>query len=106
MGQSFGNVLVELKNATVNKGVIRDATKNILGENAVVRHLEPMVTIEIRNIDDLKNVEKMEEAIKKLSWSILETSKCLGHRRTAENSKWSLFSLRSDFFRIIEEPVY
>lgn len=60
-----GDVLVELKDASLNKGAFSDALKNILDVNAV-RHHEPKATVEIRNMDCLTTVEELEEVIGKV----------------------------------------
>lgn len=42
-----GDVLVEIEDTSVNKGAFGNALKNILGENAVGQHLEPMATVDM-----------------------------------------------------------
>ena len=60
-----GGVLVELGPKTTNKSTFCEAVKGLLGEKALVSSLEPMCSLEIRDLDCLTEKVEVEEALKR-----------------------------------------
>ncbi|XP_055837551.1 uncharacterized protein LOC129905948 [Episyrphus balteatus] len=60
-----GEVLVELGAKTKNKTAFGNCLKEILGEKAVVKNLQHMISLEIMDLDELTTVEEVQEAIRK-----------------------------------------
>lgn len=60
-----GDVLLELGAGTKNKEGFCRALKGVLGESATIRSLEPMTTLEIRDLDSFTTDVEVQEAIKR-----------------------------------------
>lgn len=60
-----GDVLVEFAEKSKGKEGFSASLKAILGEKAKIRHLEPMTTIEIRDMDELTTEDEVEAAVKR-----------------------------------------
>lgn len=60
-----GEVLVELGAKTKNKTAFGNCLKEILGEKAIVKNLQHMISLEIKDLDELTTIEEVQEAIRK-----------------------------------------
>lgn len=60
-----GEVLVELGAKTGDKTAFGESLRAILGDNAMVRSLEPRETVEIRDLDSLSTSEEVTDAIRR-----------------------------------------
>uniref|UniRef100_T1HCM1 Uncharacterized protein n=1 Tax=Rhodnius prolixus TaxID=13249 RepID=T1HCM1_RHOPR len=69
-----GEILLELGPDVKNKGLLRDALKSTLGDGANIRYLEPMITLEVRDLDSYTTEQEVREAlIRDLGESVNET---------------------------------
>ncbi|XP_046736548.1 uncharacterized protein LOC124405569 [Diprion similis] len=58
-----GDVLVELKRGSSGVQALRDAVAGALGQGSKVAALEPMLTVEVRDLDDVTEAGEVKEAL-------------------------------------------
>ncbi|XP_046742524.1 uncharacterized protein LOC124409152 [Diprion similis] len=58
-----GDVLVELKRGSSGVQALRDAVAGALGQGNKVAALEPMLTVEVRDLDDVTEAAEVKEAL-------------------------------------------